>query len=56
MEAKALIDTLADAVATAKAGTPCITLAHIKPEVLITTLANTLLQAESNTIGDTGGN
>jgi len=55
VEAKALVDTLADTVATAEAGTPCITLAHIKPEVLITTLANTLVEAESNTLRDTGG-
>ena len=55
MEAKALVNTLADPVAKANAGKPCITLAHINPEVLINTLANTLVHAESDTLGDTGG-
>ena len=55
VEAKALVDTLADLEAKSKAGTPCITPAHIKPEVLINPLANTLVQAESDTLSDTGG-
>ena len=53
--AEALVDTLADVVAKAKAGRPCSKPAHIKPEVLINTLANTLVQAKSGTLGDTGG-
>lgn len=53
--AKALFDTLADQVAEAEAETPCITLADIKPVVLINTLANTLVQTESDTLGDTVG-
>ena len=55
VKAKALFDTLADQVAEAKAETPCITLADIKPVVLINTLANTLVQTESDTLGDTVG-
>ena len=55
VEAKALVDTLADLEAKAKAGTPGITPAHIKSEVLINRLANTLVQAKSGTLGDTGG-
>lgn len=55
MEAKAFVDTLADQVAKAKAGKTCITLAHIKPKVLIKTLATMLVQAESDTLGETGG-
>ena len=51
VKAKALFDTLADQVAEAKAQTPCITLADIKPVVLI----NTLVQMESDTLGDTVG-
>ena len=35
---------MVDPAAKAKAGTPCITLAYIKPEVLINTLANRLEQ------------
>ena len=42
VEAKAPVDTLTDAIAKGIAGTPCITLAHIKLKVLITTLANRL--------------
>ena len=53
--AKALVDTLADPVAEGKGGTPCITLMHIKNEKIINMLANTLVQAESDTFGDTGG-
>ena len=45
VEAKALVDTLGDAVAKAIAGTPCIKLARVKPEELINTLANRLVQA-----------
>lgn len=55
VEAKVLVVTLDDAVAEAKARTPCITVVHIKPKVLINTLASTLVQAESDTLGDTGG-
>ena len=55
MEAKALVVTLADVVADAKARTPCITVVHIKPKVIINTLASALVQAESDTLGDTGG-
>ena len=55
MAAKALVDTLADPVAEGKGGTPCITLVHIKNEKIINMLANTLVQAESDTFGDTGG-
>ena len=54
VQAKALFNTLADPVAEAKVGTPCITLAHINPQVLIITRNNTLVQAKSDTIGDTG--
>ena len=54
VKAKALVNTLADPVAETKAETPLITLAHIKPEVLINTLANRLVQADSDTLGDTG--
>ena len=43
VEASAFVDTLADAVAKAKARSPCINLTHIKPKVLINTLANTLV-------------
>ena len=46
MTAKALVVTLADPVAEGKGGTPCITLAHIKNEVV---------QPESDTFGNTGG-
>lgn len=53
--AKGLIDTLADVVAKAKAGRPCSKPAHIKPEVLMNTLANTLVQPESDTLDDRGG-
>ena len=53
--AEALVDTLADLVARAKAGIPCSKPAHIKPEVLINTLANTLVQPESDTLDDRGG-
>ena len=42
-------------VAEAKAKTPGITLAHIKPVVLINRLANTLVQALSDTLRDTVG-
>ena len=42
-------------VAEAKAKTPGITLAHIKPVVLINRLANTLVQAQSHTLRDTVG-
>ena len=42
-------------VAEAKAKTPGITLAHIKPVVLINRLANTLVQAQSDTLRDTVG-
>ena len=55
VETKALVDTLADPVAKAKAETPCITLALIRPPVVINTLAIRLVQAESDTLGDTGG-
>ena len=55
VEAKALVVTLADVVADAKARTPCITVVHIKPKVLINTLASALVQTESDTLGDTGG-
>ena len=55
MEARALVVTLADAVADAKAWTPCITVVHIKPKVLNNKLASTLVQGESDTLGDTGG-
>ena len=48
--AKALFNTLAD-----PAGTPCITLADINAEELIITWANTLVQAKSDTLADTGG-
>ena len=54
VETKALVDTLADQVAEAKSGKPCITIAHIKPEVLINTLANTLVLADSHPLGNTG--
>ena len=55
VEAKAFVDTLNDLDAKANAGTPYITPPHIKTQVLINTLANTLVQAESDTLGDTGG-
>lgn len=55
MVAKALVDTLADVVAKAKAGRPCSKPGHIKPEVLMNTLANTLVQPESDTLDDRGG-
>ena len=54
VETKALVDTLADEVAEAKSEKPCITIAHIKPEVLINTLANTLVLADSHPLGNTG--
>ena len=54
VKTKALVDSLADQVAEAKSGKPCITLARIKPKVLINTLANTLVLAESHPLGDTG--
>ena len=54
VETKALVDSLADQVAEAKSGKPCITLARIKPKVLINTLANTLVLADSHPLGDTG--
>ena len=53
VETKVLVDTLADQVAEAKSGKPCITLARIKPKVLINTLVNTLVLAESHPLGDT---
>ena len=40
MDTQALLDTLADPVAKAKAGKPFITQALIRPQVLIYTLAN----------------
>ena len=55
MEAKALVETFADLGTKAKSETTCITLGHIKPKVLINTLANTLVQAKSDTVVDTGG-
>ena len=54
VKTKALVDSLADQVAEAKSGKPCITIAPIKPEVLINTLANTLVLADSHPLGDTG--
>ena len=42
-------------VAEAKAKTPGITLAHIKPVVLINRLANTLVEAQSDKLRDTVG-
>ena len=54
MEAKALVNSLADPVSQTKSGTPYITVAHIKPDVLINRLANRLVQAKSDTLGDTG--
>ena len=53
--AEALVDTLADLVAKAKVGRPCSKPAHIRPEVLMNTLANTLVQPESDTLDDRGG-
>ena len=53
VETKVLVDTLADQVAEAKSGKPCITLARIKPKVIINTLVNTLVLAESHPLGDT---
>lgn len=53
--AKALVNTLADPVAERKGGISCITLAHIKNEVLINTLTNTLVQPESDTFSETDG-
>ena len=46
---------MADQEAAAKPGTPCIRPTHIKAKVLVYTLANTLVQAESNPLADTGG-
>ena len=61
VEAKALADTLADPVAKVKAGTHCITLAHIKPEVLLTrwykmgvTHLATLVDFEAKALVDSG--
>ena len=68
VEPKALVESLANTTSRhftthwskaktpeAKAKTPGITLAHIKPVILINTLANTLVQAESDTLRDTVG-
>ena len=55
LEAKPLVDTYADPVAEAKAGTTCITQAHIMPEVLVNRLAKTLVQAAFEKLADTGG-